>query len=155
MGGTLALSPLSILQIPLSSHTRRQTLATSNYFSLHTSLPWTVVRHPKDSPKYHTFVAPTEQAVITYGMTPRTRSMSTSTTNSIGPSSLLAGSSSDEEFKQHYLRQIQAKSGFTQLESPSGTAISLGTTPFSQSWGAISRLMSIITFLMFIYKLLS
>jgi len=29
------------------------------------------------------------------------------------------------------------------------------TTPFSTSWGAVSRLMSLLTFLMFVYKLLS
>ncbi|PPR00546.1 hypothetical protein CVT26_009878 [Gymnopilus dilepis] len=36
-----------------------------------------------------------------------------------------------------------------------GAGNSLSTTPFSTSWGAISRFMSIVTFLMFLYKLLS
>ncbi|KDR83217.1 hypothetical protein GALMADRAFT_239059 [Galerina marginata CBS 339.88] len=35
------------------------------------------------------------------------------------------------------------------------TPTNLSTTPFSTSWGAVSRLMSIVTFLMFLYKLLS
>ncbi|KAF8182339.1 hypothetical protein BJ912DRAFT_978641 [Pholiota molesta] len=39
------------------------------------------------------------------------------------------------------------------MASPSTTPLS--TTPFSTSWGAISRLMSIVTFMMFLYKLLS
>ena len=65
-------------------------------------------------------------------------------------------SSIDEDAEKHPYPHPYVKGGIAQLGSASASAMNLSsTTPFSSSWGALSRLMSIITFLMFIYKLLS
>jgi len=148
VGGTLPLSPLSLLQSPASPHTRRQPLTPSNHGAFHTSSLAPVQSQSNVLQKRHPLSTQTRNEV-----SPRAATVTQSTTpsTSTAASSELAGSSSDEEsIRQHYLRLP-----FTQPGSASASAISPSTTPFSQSWGAISRLMSIITFLMFLYKLLS
>ena len=151
VGGTLPLSPLSLLSSPVSPYTKRQTLTPSNYGAFHPSSLMPIQSHLNDS--HHPVSTQNGKPAITFraAIVPQSTSQSTTPSTSTALSSELAGSSSDEEsIGQHY-RRLR----FTQPGSSSTRVMNLSTTPFSQSWGAISRLMSIITFLMFLYKLLS
>ncbi|KAF8965892.1 hypothetical protein BDZ97DRAFT_1917903 [Flammula alnicola] len=72
--------------------------------------------------------------------------------SSSSSSATVSSVSSDEEVNPGHPYAFPLK---LDVVAPSASSANLSTTPFSASWGAISRLMSIVTFLMFLYKLLS
>ncbi|PPQ82011.1 hypothetical protein CVT25_014663 [Psilocybe cyanescens] len=51
--------------------------------------------------------------------------------------------------------KTRSSSSNTKLETLTGSNLAASTTPYATSWGAMGRLMSTATFLMFLYKLLS
>jgi len=144
-GGTLSLSSPPLLAT-VQSPSRRHTLTPSNRGLYHPS-PLTVAQF-RSNDTLRDQPLPRSEVVLRI---PDDTSSSTSTTLVSGP----AFSSTPDEDANEYHHPHNMKGSFTQLGSASASAINLSTTPFSSSWGAISRLMSIITFLMFIYKLLS
>ncbi len=141
-GSTLSLSSPPFASTSQSPLGKRQALSPTNHGVFHPS-PLAVVQ-PRSN---HTLGdQPTSTSEPPTHSTPT--SLSSDRDQTI--------SSIDDETEKHPYPHPYMKGSLAQLGSASASAMNLSsTTPFSSSWGALSRLMSIITFLMFIYKLLS
>ena len=161
-GSTLSLATPSLRSTSQTSSSRRNTLqpAKPAYPSSPLSLVQPRLNDTLNDPHFQSRSEPT----FTSGSMPPAPSASRkanaasktpvswvvtspSTTSSSSAASSEIAVSSDEDLERH-------RKGLDGLGLSSST-MNLSTTPFSASWGAVSRLMSIITFLMFLYKLLS
>lgn len=151
-GGTLSLSSpplLSTAQTP-SRHHMHHSLTPSNRGPYLPS-PLTVPQpHSNDTLQDHSH----PRSDVPLRNSDDTLS-STSTTPSSDPTFSSTTNGDADEHHYYHRHPHNMNGSFTRLGSASPSAINLSTTPFCSSWGVISRLMSIITFLMFIYKLLS
>ncbi|KAF9525862.1 hypothetical protein CPB83DRAFT_896615 [Crepidotus variabilis] len=162
-GGTLSLATPT-LRTPTQSTTvsRRNTLTPSNRSTFLPSPLTSVQCHSND-----TLNGTRDTTSGSSASSPSSCSTSSSATasavSSVNIPSLV--DTDQEDLKQHshhhhrhrdHHPTLLYKEGFTPLDVRSVPSMNFGgTTPFSTSWGALSRLLSIITFLMFIYKLLS
>ncbi|CAA7270685.1 unnamed protein product [Cyclocybe aegerita] len=147
-GSTLSLIPPALLpasQVP--SHNRRHSLSpTTRLAGASFSSPLTPAAHLND--------AASESPKRAHAKGFSSSSLADLSADSTSTSSSSTVITASEESEDGDLKAEHHKSTRPFIGANTST-LNLSTTPFSTSWGAVSRLMSIITFLMFLYKLLS
>ncbi|KAJ3511620.1 hypothetical protein NLJ89_g3994 [Agrocybe chaxingu] len=149
-GSTLSLIPPALLpasQVP--SHNRRNSLSpTTKLSGTSLSSPLT----PAAQPRLNDAASESPKRAHAQGFSsPSLAALSADSTSTSSSSTVITAS---EESEDGDMRAEHHK-GIRPFIGANASTINLSTTPFSSSWGAVSRLMSIITFLMFLYKLLS